>query len=115
VEMTMRRSIFAAFLVAVAATQAGAQTRPATTRPATTRPATTRASPATQPTGLAEAEIMAQVAGLELYSPTRPQIGKIRVLGTSPFTHLLHNWAAEYKRLQPGVSFDIHPGSSDAP
>jgi phosphate transport system substrate-binding protein len=99
------RPLIIAFLVAAAATGVGAQTRTATTR----------AAPATRPTGPSEAEVMAQIADLELYAPTRSPAGTLRILGTSPFTHLLHNWAAEYRRLQPKVGFDIHPGSSDAP
>src|SRR4030095_4143043 len=99
VGMKRRRLIFATLLVAVAATGVLAQTRPATTRPA----------PATRATGPSAAEIMAQVADLELSAPKRSLAGTIRVSGTSPFTHLLHNWAAEYRRLQPRVNFDIHP------
>jgi len=103
--MNRRQILFAALLVAAAGAGVHGQTRPATTVPA----------PATRPAGVSQAEIMAQVADLELYAPSRSQAGTIRALGTSPFTHVLHNWAAEYRRLQPRVGFDIHPGTSDEP
>lgn len=105
---------FATFLVAVIATSALAENPPATQPgPTTQSQPAAQSQPAVQPSSPSKAEILKQIADLELYEPTLRSSGTIRVIATSPITHMLHNWAAEYGRLQPMVKIDIQSGSSD--